>query len=296
MDDHVDVIITGTGTDTLRAATDAGALCGVKSSQKIPSGFEINFVDYPFTESRPRPKRHLRVVEQLQPKYAVAPDVDGRVWPLDRAVEFADRLDEHAETVIVVPKAVDPREIPDRFRVGLPFQPNYGPGGLEIDDLLPDQQLSLADFNEAQPWEQYADVGPVHVLGGSPSDQLRIRDETPIEVGSVDGSNPSIYARNRRVWFTAGQLDTPRLRYKRTLQWSLMNMLDAWNPNSTDLHPLLQRMNRDMRSVIVDYRYYLAGRPGTSVGQYMTAPGSMPPPELIEALDRLDAMNLDRHL
>ena len=192
----VDVIHTVPGGEgASQAVINAGALLGFESSHSgPPTRFPVEFIDYPFTASGDPFPAHFAAVRERHPRYAVAPDIEPPRTFRD-VMRRADRLDEFCETVIIpVKQAGDthPSEIPARFRVGLPFAPNFGSGGIEPGDP------ALAEYADAP--------GGVHVLGGSPSDQLRLRSR--VDVRSLDTSLPLRYARKGRIWFREGQIET----------------------------------------------------------------------------------------
>lgn len=213
----VDVVHTVPGgREASQAVVDAGAMLGFESSASPATGLRVGFIDYPFTAPGDPFPAHFAAVRRHQPVYAVAPDIEPPRTFTD-VMRRADRLDEFCETVIVpVKQAGDthPSEIPARFRVGLPFAPNFGSGGLSLGDRA---------LNE------YADApGGVHVLGGPPSDQLALRGV--VDVRSVDTSLPLLYARKGRIWFPEGQIETGGYFggvYK-LLEASLRNYRRAW--------------------------------------------------------------------
>lgn len=220
------VMTTQGGAEITRAIVNSGALLGMASSQSRLRDYGLDFVDWPFSESNPSWRDHIAMVRRHEPRYAVAPDVqEGR--SLDWVLEKADALAQYADCVIVVPKDVHPRAIPDRFRVGLPFQKGLGPGGVSIDDdadgqtTLGGRSNSIYDFASRR-------VGDVHVLGGAPHDQLRI-PSLGIDVRSVDTSLPLVYSQFGDVWTRAGRIEFGRdVDYYKRVTLSLKNVLRAW--------------------------------------------------------------------
>ena len=214
----VDVVHTVPGGEAAaQAVIDAGALLGFESSDAgPPTRFPVDFVDYPFTARGDPFPAHFAAVRDRTPRYAVAPDIEPPRTSRD-VMRRADRLDEFCDTVIIpVKQAGDthPSEIPERFRVGLPFAPNFGPGGLSLGDP------ALAEYADAP--------GGVHVLGGSPSEQLQLRSR--VDVRSVDTSLPLRYARKGRIWFEEGQIETGGYfgDVYSLLEASLRNIRRAW--------------------------------------------------------------------
>lgn len=207
---QVDVIFTVIGGhDTADAVASSRALLGYESARSRPPGdHDVGFVDFPFTDPDATFEDHLRVVEREQPKYAVAPDVEGD-RDLEGVLEQADRLADHADRVIVVPKTVHPSEIPERFDVGYPNQPAFGSNG---------------SWHRFDYWE----ADRVHVLGGSPDDQHDVAGYG-VPVSSVDGANVKAYSEFGRVWVRPGvQEERPDLDFYERLRLSLDNMVASW--------------------------------------------------------------------
>lgn len=222
------VMTTQGGAGVARAVRETGrALLGIPSHKNVPSGYTVDFVDWPFEESAPSWNTHKAVVRRNRPRYAVAPDVE-RGRSLERVIDLADELRQYADCVIVVPKEVAPAQIPDRFRVGLPFQPNFGTGGVEIGQ----QTLGAATGNTVRDFAG-PDVGGVHVLGGAPHDQLRIPD-FDVDVRSVDTSLPLLYGRFGDVWFQEGRVEMDDLSLYERIEATLRNMLIAWGHSGVE--------------------------------------------------------------
>lgn len=231
----VDVIVTTEGgRETARAVRRGGGLVGLASNHTPPPDVPIDFVDWPFATDDPSVDRHIEVVREQQPKYAVAPDVDAD-WPLEDALEVADELSRNAQTVIVIPKLVHPSEIPRRFRVGMPFRDNF------------ETPLGVNTFAE------FSSAASVHLLGGNPTDHFAVADRFGLDVGSIDSPTPLAWADFGRVWlarrrgadevdeltiedieeegaFVAGLPtleELERSRFRR-IEFTIRNLIQAW--------------------------------------------------------------------
>ena len=179
-DSPVDVVVTTQGgLSTARAVQDGGGIVGVRSSATAPA-VSIGFVDWPYDENSPSIESHIAQVREHRPKYAVAPDVDGR-YSLDRVVEIADSLARYADHVIVVPKTVPVSAIPRRFVVGLPFRDEF------------DTDTGVNSFGDYR-------GRPVHILGGNPTEQFKLAESHGLSVTSVDSPDPLAWADYGRVW------------------------------------------------------------------------------------------------
>ncbi len=187
-----------------RAAHRGGALVGVNSSVEPPDDIPVEFVDWPFLEDDFDFQAHLNVVKRHNPSYAVAPDIQSPD-EFDSVISQADQLDEHAETVIVVPKGVKPNRIPSRFRVGLPAQDRFG----------------------GVPWPvwDYRSCGSVHILGGSPARQNELSHY--VNVKSVDTASPLKAAQFGSVW-NDGWGEEGYNYYDR-IERSMGNLVKKWN-------------------------------------------------------------------
>jgi hypothetical protein len=204
----VDVYMTvNGGTETAKAIRRSTALAGVESGNGWPLDVSPAFLDWPFTDPDAGFAEHLGAVREHEPRITVAPDVEnGR--SLAEVVERADQLGEHADDVIVVPKDCHPTDVPDRFRVG----------------------LTVGRFGSMAPWGlwEYRDVPEVHILGGSPSEQLAVRAHG-VNVASLDS-----FSLGRRAQFgiwDGGAEDAPNdeLDYYDRLTMTLNNYVEAWN-------------------------------------------------------------------
>lgn len=124
---------------------------------------DICMIDYPFTADHVDMDWYIGVVRRVRPRLAVAPDVEGDCT-LDDAIRIGDALLDYADAVVIVSKECKPSMVPRRFRVG----------------------ISLGKFGSvAQHWLwEYKSCGPVHILGGGTSAQMRVRDY--VEVASLD--------------------------------------------------------------------------------------------------------------
>jgi len=149
--------------DVAAAIADSPAKLGYVSSldniPRIPY-----FLDYPFTDPDSTFNDHLEAAKALNPDIVVAPDIE-KGLSLEDGIHQADRLSDHADIVVVVPKSVHPTDIPDRFRVG----------------------LTMANFGSNAPWFlwDYKDCTSIHVLGGPPHRQM-VALEHGLPVKSMD--------------------------------------------------------------------------------------------------------------
>lgn len=219
----VDVIVTSSGgQDMPRAAYRGGVYIGINSSQeRPPDNIPVDFVDWPFLEDDFVFEAHLDVVKREQPKYAVAPDISN-AENFDSRICKADLLNRHAEIVIVVPKAVKPDRVPNRFRVGLPAQDRFG----------------------GVPWPiwEYRNCNTVHILGGSPNRQKELQHYA--NVGSIDTASPLKAATFGNVW--DGKWTEDGFNYYDRIERSMLNLKKEWNEEIDDRQINLRRLEVEL--------------------------------------------------
>lgn len=209
----VDVVTTvNGGYFPSLAILRAGGLVGLRSdNQRPPMEVPIEFVDWPFEDgafTTERWERHLQLVTREEPRLAVAPDANENI-DYGRVLEYADELRKVAGTVIVVPKAVHPSEVPDEYRVGMPCQERFGP--------------------TPWPWPEYQHAGPkgVHLLGGSPSKHAEIR-RYYIPIRSLDTASVVKSAHFGSYWQDGGWNEGDFGMYP-TLERSVRGMVEFFN-------------------------------------------------------------------
>lgn len=156
-------------------------------------------------------------MKENRPLIAVAPDITDTRSP---DFEVADELAKYVETVIIVPKAMSARDVPSRFRVGIPCQERFGP--------VPPRPI----------WE-YQQCDEVHLLGGSPLVQEDIADKIgESRVKSLDTASPIAASSSGKVWGRPFKhtewYDSPRRSYYERVEASLNNLLNHHNENVND--------------------------------------------------------------
>lgn len=195
--------VDGRQQDTTAAIRASDAHLGATSD--TPTLHPPAFVDFPFTNPDATFADHLVRVRTVEPRLAVAPDIENGRTP-ETVIEQADQLARHAETVIIVPKSVHPSRVPDRFRVGVP----------------------LASFGSGAPWStwDYRHCRSVHLLGGGPTRQ----HHAAACLSGVDSLDTSALGKLCRFgYWDSGTLDAPEdWDYRRRLRESLDNYVASW--------------------------------------------------------------------
>ena len=203
----IEVIMTIAGSgDTANAIRESDAHIGIESSKTWSFETSPHFVDFPFTDADATFQDHLDAVKTLSPNLTVAPDIEsGR--DVSEVTEQADRLLQHADDVILVPKDCHPREIPNRFRVG----------------------LTIGSFGSMAPWGiwEYRECESIHLLGGTPTQQLSVIDHG-LNIDSMDSYTLGVRAKYG-MW-DGKAVDAPDgWDYERRLRESLNNYNAAVN-------------------------------------------------------------------
>lgn len=198
--------VQGKSRETTEAIHMSQCYLGVETSNDWLPEFTPKFADFPFTDPEATFEQHLAVVKELEPKLAVAPDIEkGRT--LQDVTEKADSLLRFSSDVVVVPKTVHPSAVPSRFRVGVP----------------------LADFGSGSPWGvwDYQNCSELHLLGGGPHRQIEVGKHLS-GIESVDTATLGKYA--RFGYWDGKDRDAPDgWDYKRRLRESLDNYAEYWD-------------------------------------------------------------------
>lgn len=149
------------------------ACCALTDHWKM---HRLVFLDNPYRDYDHR--THLAMVKEFRPKYATVVDAmtpeqcaaaGMEHTPIEQIIDWADELDEHAGSVMIIPKyheAID--QIPERFMLGYSIPSSHGGTPL--------------------PTERFAGRR-VHLLGGTPVTQFRYWQLLPDEVESIDNNS-----------------------------------------------------------------------------------------------------------
>jgi len=212
------LIYCGDGNPTLATiAIEEGWLYGFRSDKR-PGAHCVAFVDVNF--KRPNFERHLEMVAHYHPKYATIPDLsEQEVSQSDvaRALEQAERLQPHCETVFIVPKLSGQiAMLPPDVAIGYSVPSGYGGAQYPL-------------------WE--LEGRRVHLLGGSPRKQIQVylHLSAIAEVISMDGNyahgQAVKYAMfwQRHTWHYHPLVErkAPNL-YQECWRWSCQNIRAYW--------------------------------------------------------------------
>lgn len=131
-------------------------------------GVSLDFIDMDWHE--PDPEELLAAIERHGPKYAIAGDYKRDGSNIDVINDRAATIEEMGSVPIVVPKSPGQvAEVPDCAFIGYST-----PTGYEGTDIL------IFEY-------QQSDL-PIHILGGSPSQQQRVLQYLGRQVRSIDGN------------------------------------------------------------------------------------------------------------
>ena len=162
------IYCAGANRTFMQIALDAGYLLGVRSDRN-DYGFPISFADINYKQ--PDFERHLKAVARLKPRYAVVPDlseIEDSEEDVTRAVKQADQLGAYCEFPLIVPKRSGQlRFIPQDYPIAYSVPTTYGG----------------AKYGA---WK--LEGRRVHLLGGSPHEQMKLWRYLPECVMSADGN------------------------------------------------------------------------------------------------------------
>lgn len=209
------IYCAGKNRRLMQIALESGYLLGIRSDA-ADYGFPISFVDIDYRQ--PDFTRHLAVVKKHQPKYATVPDLsetEVSMADIARAVKQAEQLASYCETTLIVPKLSGQLPlVPPEYGIAYSVPTSYGGAKYGA--------WKLAGRH-------------VHLLGGSPHEQMRLARYLAGSVISADGNMAQLmatqfarYWRNRKwprhpEW---GQ-NKPDL-YMECWQWSCRNIRQQW--------------------------------------------------------------------
>jgi hypothetical protein len=128
---------------------------------------DINFIDMNW--KNPNPDGLIEACRVHEPKYAVAGDYDEDGGSVDGVNKRAQILNDYVENVIVVPKeSGEVVHVPDWCIVGYSTPTEYG-----------GTKAPLSDYKDEE----------IHILGGTPHNQIELIDKLGKDVVSVDGNS-----------------------------------------------------------------------------------------------------------
>ena len=177
---------SGWGYGTRSSDLACGA-CGIYAMHR-PGFIDNHYENYDH-------KRHVAVVKHWEPKYATVRDVmserqceDSGIpyYAPEQIFEWADELSEYAENVIVIPKTVKSIDkVPEQYVLGYSVPTSYGGTPLPIEAFKGRR---------------------VHLLGGSPSKQIRYWQAMPDDVVSMDNNYILLTSKFGSVWTHDGSM------------------------------------------------------------------------------------------
>jgi hypothetical protein len=212
------IYCAGGNKEFAQIAIDSGFLFG----SKLPSTIyhDIYFADQNW--KKPNIDKYIRELNKYKPKVATVLDLE-YVEQLDEVMIWADKVSAIVDTVIIIPKVSGvigniPRTINgSKIRLGYSVPTKYGG--------------TTVDIKEFDGW-------PVHLLGGSPHQQMKLFNEMNVE--SVDGNMHKKIAlnfikfwekKNSGAGGTWKRLDdfSGREKVLKTFERSCINIFEAWS-------------------------------------------------------------------
>lgn len=167
--------------DFARIAVESGWLYGSRLPRTTYEA--VHFADQDW--KRPDRVAYMRALEKHRPALATVLDWE-REEQLPEVLEWAEEAAAHVtEAVLLIPKVVGGVPSLPRLVGGKPVWLAYSVPTSHGGSPLPLWELSG--------W-------PVHLLGGSPQEQMRIAGMACLDVRSVDGNMAAMQARKGRTW------------------------------------------------------------------------------------------------
>ena len=168
------IYCAGANPRFMQIAQEHGYLLGVRSDRNA-YGFPISFVDIEYR--KPDFTTHREAVKMHRPKYATVPDLsETEVSEEDivRALAQASQLAQYCEYPLIVPKLSGQLAlIPRQYAIAYSVPTSYGGAKYGI-------------------WKLQG--RRIHLLGGSPHEQMKLRRYLPEGVKSVDGNMAQLMA------------------------------------------------------------------------------------------------------
>ena len=167
------IYCAGGNAELVRIAYEAGWQLGVRSDKYHYPGYKLALVDVDY--KKPDFEKHLARVAKEQPMFATVPDLSDKEFDLadvERALVQAERLKDYCQTVLLVPKLLGQLElIPAEYAIAFSIPTKYGGAKFHHSALTGRR---------------------VHLLGGSPQEQMRLYYQINTRFGgqviSADGN------------------------------------------------------------------------------------------------------------
>ena len=211
------IYCSGSNERLMRIAHDAGYMLGIRSDY-LDYGFPISFVDIHYRQ--PDFTTHMEVVKKLHPKYATVPDlseVEVSEADIARAVFQAEQLALYCEIPLIVPKLSGQIPlIPAKYAIAYSIPTSYGGAKYGL--------WKLAGRR-------------VHLLGGSPHEQMKLYRYAPECVQSVDGN----MAQKMAVQFAKYWRSRKWVKHPLSGQGKEDLYLDCWRRSCTNIYRYWQQ-------------------------------------------------------
>jgi len=202
----------------MQIAYEAGYSLGIRSDLNAYD-FPISFVDIEYR--KPDFDAHLATVKKHQPKYATVPDLsedETSERDIQRAVFQAEQLAQYCEIPLIVPKRSGQLPlIPSKYAIAYSIPTSYGGAKYGLWKLTSRR---------------------VHLLGGSPHEQMKLYRYLPQSVMSADGNMAQKMAvQFAKYWRNRSWIEHPQRGrgiedlYLECWQWSCQNIYRYWQNN-----------------------------------------------------------------
>jgi len=241
------IFCAGDNQRFLQIAQTEGWLLGVQSHRQSYD-YSIHFVDLDYMNPHLQFETHLRRVAAEQPKLAIVPDMNDKLFSLadvERALLQAERLQSFCKIPLVVPKFLPQLAlIPQEIAVGYSVDTTHG----------------SACFH----WSALAGRRQVHLLGGNPHLQMRIRFDLETRyncrVISADCNMIQREAIRHAKYWQASKWKrlpyrTPKDQYYDYFRLSCRNVAASWQVFEQELSNLALAFNSLEEAGIENYEF-----------------------------------------
>lgn len=216
----IDLCYCSGGNPTLsQIAYEEGWMLGFRSDNNMGScKHPVSLIDVDY--KKPDFEKHLEVVARYHPKYATVPDLSEQgisQQDISRAIDQAQRLQPHCETVLIVPKLSGQVVLlPQSIAIGYSVPSRYGGA-----------QYPSWELAERR----------IHLLGGSPRKQMQayLHLSAIATVMSADGNyahkmaiSYAMYWQKHKWHYHPEKGNGGKDLYAECWRWSCRNLMDAW--------------------------------------------------------------------
>lgn len=189
----------------LDIAVNNGILCGANThAANRLSEYPLLFLDFAY--KKPDIEKHMKICKRIHPKYVCVPDIMTES-DIDTSLDYAIELEQYVDRVIIIPKIACVDRIEKKWMIGFSVPTKYGGAeGFGVWDII--------DYD-------------VHLLGGSPPQQLKYKNYLP-KIKSFDGNSYIKIARLSKQYWDGRWISDDSMTTLELIDKSVSNIKHAW--------------------------------------------------------------------